>query len=101
MLKMRGFIGWVGAVIGHRMLTITAWENPEDVQQLRNGTHQKAMQEFFGREHYAAGMTSVWIPERINAMWVRCPHCDRKANYYREQGRCECGEMLPEHPPYW
>jgi hypothetical protein len=101
MLKMRGFIGWVGATLGHRMLTITAWENPEDIQQLRNGTHQKAMQEFFGPEHYVSGSTSVWIPERINPMWVRCSNCGRMASYERHEGQCECGERLPEPPTYW
>jgi steroid delta-isomerase-like uncharacterized protein len=101
MLKMRGFIGWVGAMIGHRMMTITAWEKPEDVQQLRNGSHQKAMQEFFSPERYLGGMTSVWVPERINPMWVRCPRCGRMASSDRHQGQCECGEMLPEPPAYW
>jgi hypothetical protein len=83
------------------MLTITAWESPEDIQQLRNGTHQKAMQEFFGPEHYVGGSTSVWIPERINSSWVRCPNCGRMASYERYEGQCECGETLPEPPTYW
>lgn len=102
MLNMPGFIGWVGVILGQRMMTITAWEKPEDIRHLRaNGTHQKAVQEFFSPERYVGGVTSVWIPERINAMRVRCPHCDRMVDYDRQQGRCECGEMLPEHPPYW
>lgn len=98
---MPGFIGWVGVTIGQRMSTITAWENPEDIRQLHNGTHQKAMQDFFGPQHYAGGTTSVWIPERVNSMWVRCPVCGRMVSIERFQGKCECGELLPEHPPYW
>ncbi|MBE7554249.1 MAG: ester cyclase [Anaerolineales bacterium] len=102
MLKMSGFIGWVGVLLGQRMITLTAWENLDDIRQLHaNGPHQKAMQEFFGPNHYVGGMTSVWIPERINAMWMRCPHCDRMVNHERQQGRCECGELLPEPLPYW
>jgi steroid delta-isomerase-like uncharacterized protein len=81
MLKMPGFIGWVGVVLGPRMITLTAWENLEDIQHLRaSSTHQKAVQEFFGPEHYVGAMTSVWTPERINAMWVRYPQCDRMVN---------------------
>ncbi|MFN8458658.1 MAG: ester cyclase [Anaerolineae bacterium] len=47
MLGMRGFIGWMGATIGNRMVTITAWEKAEDILQLRHGTHGKAMSAFF------------------------------------------------------
>jgi hypothetical protein len=102
MLKMSGFIGWVGVLLGQRMITLTAWENLDDIRQLHaHGTHQKAMQEFFGPKCYASAMTSVWVPERINAVWVRCPQCDRMVNYERQQGHCECGEMLPEPLPYW
>jgi steroid delta-isomerase-like uncharacterized protein len=28
MMRMDGFIGWVGMTIGHRMMTVTAWETP-------------------------------------------------------------------------
>jgi len=101
MLEMEGFISWVGVTIGHRMLTITAWEGPEHVRQLQQGTHKQAMKEFFGPDRYVGGSTSVWIPERIGTMWVRCSSCGQMVDYHRQQGKCHCGALLPEHPPYW
>jgi steroid delta-isomerase-like uncharacterized protein len=102
MLEIPGFIGWVGVAIGQRMLTITAWESPANLEQFRqNQTHKQAMEEFFGPDMYSGGSTSVWVPERINAMWVRCPACGRMAGADRSQGQCRCGALLPEHPPYW
>jgi steroid delta-isomerase-like uncharacterized protein len=102
MLKMPGFLGWTGMVIGDRLLTVTAWDNPESPRQLtREGTHLQAMKEFFGPEIAAGGYTSVWAPKRINATWVRCTQCGRMADYERANGQCECGQALPELPPYW
>jgi hypothetical protein len=34
MLGMPGFVGWIGATIGDRMITVTAWETPDDPRQL-------------------------------------------------------------------
>jgi hypothetical protein len=31
MLEVQGFISWTGVKVGHRMMTVTAWETPEDV----------------------------------------------------------------------
>ena len=102
MLAMPGFIGWTGLVIGDRMLTVTAWDDPESPRQLmREGTHVQAMKGFFGPEIAAGGYTSVWVPERFNATWVRCPECGRMTGYEKAEGRCSCGQALPEPPPYW
>lgn len=101
MPQIPGFISWVGMTIGHRMMTVTAWETPEDPKQLlRGGTHEKAMQQFFGPELTAGGMTSVWIPGRINALWVRCPACARMVDFAKSEGKCQCGESLSAMP-YW
>jgi steroid delta-isomerase-like uncharacterized protein len=77
MLPMEGFIGWVGMTIGHRMLTVTAWEAPENPRQLlQGGAHKEAMTRFFGAKGLGrAAMTSVWVPERIGPMRVRCEAC--------------------------
>lgn len=32
-LEMQGFIGWMGMIVGHRMMTVAAWETPEDPRQ--------------------------------------------------------------------
>ena len=56
MLKMHGFIGWTGIVIGHRMMTVTAWETPEDSRQMHSGgSHPEAVRKFLGPELAAAG----------------------------------------------
>ena len=61
MLTMPGFIGWTGIVIGHRMMTVTACETPEDSRQMHGGgTHPEAVRKFLGPELAAGGMTSVW-----------------------------------------
>jgi hypothetical protein len=102
MLEMEDFIGFVGATIGQRMLTITAWENEDAPRQLmRDGAHKEAVGAFFGPKLTSGGMTSVWTPARINPMWVRCPACDKMANYDKLEGQCVCGQTLPEPPPYW
>ena len=42
MLEMQGFISWTGVKVGHRMMTVTACETPEDDRQLYSGgTHPK------------------------------------------------------------
>lgn len=102
LLEMPGFIGWTGMAIGDRALTVTAWESPEDARQLaRRGTHSEAMKAFFGPDLALGGYTSVWTPERINAMWVRCPECSRMVDHEKHDGNCECGARLPDPQPYW
>jgi steroid delta-isomerase-like uncharacterized protein len=102
MAQMPGALSFMGVVIGHRMYTIAAWEDAEQPRQLlMGGAHKEAMAKFFGPEISSGGQTSVWIPERLNALWVRCPACGRMANADAPGGRCRCGEALPEPPPYW
>ena len=97
-----GFIGWLGVTVGERMMTITAWENAEDSQLLLSGgTHKEAMDHFMKGELGKGGITSVWIPGHINARLVRCTACLRMANYDQSQGKCRCGQTLPEPQPYW
>jgi hypothetical protein len=101
MLEMPGFISWFAATIGYWMVTVTAWESLEHPRQLmQNETHREAMQMFYGSEFSNGAMTSVWTPERIS-MAVRCQACSRMVSYDRSAGKCACGELLPEHPPYW
>lgn len=102
MLAMPGFIGWTGIIIGNRLLTVTAWDDAASASRLtREGTHVEAMRKFFGPDFAAALYTSVWSVERFNAMWVRCTACGRVVDYEKAAGQCECGQMLPEPPPYW
>jgi steroid delta-isomerase-like uncharacterized protein len=101
MLEMPGFIGWSGLSFGETMKTVTAWETPEHVRLFaRNGTHRRAMQDYYSTLGAAGGMTSVWVPERINTT-IRCIGCGRMMDYDRAQGQCACGAALPEPMPYW
>lgn len=103
MTEMEGVISAVFARDGERGYTISAWEDPEDAQQLmRGGTHKTAIQEMFEQDGLgAAGMTSVWTPERMNGRMLRCPDC-LELTYEVEADSCpECGASLPEAPPYW
>ena len=102
MLAMNGFLGFVGVTVGSRMMTISAWENAKDPRQLlAGGAHAEAMKRFFGTELASGGFTSVWVPDRINARWVRCTSCQRMTDHERSAGTCSCGKKLPEPLPYW
>jgi steroid delta-isomerase-like uncharacterized protein len=102
MLAMDGFLGFVGATVGQRMMTISAWESAKDPRQLlAGGSHAEAMKSFFGPEIAAGGFTSVWVPDRINTRWVRCTACNRMTDHERSAGRCGCGATLPEPLAYW
>lgn len=102
MVDMPGFIAWIGVVIANRMFTITAWEDAEAVAQLRRGgTHPTAMNRFFASELGSSAITSVWKPERINTLWVWCEACEMMENYELSKGISQCGQPLPEPPPYW
>jgi steroid delta-isomerase-like uncharacterized protein len=100
--QMPGFISFVGAIVGRRMYTITAWENAETPRQvMHSGAHKEAMGRFFNHDLGTAGHTSIWIPHTLNALWVRCTRCGKQVEYEKSQGVCACGEALPPPPPYW
>jgi steroid delta-isomerase-like uncharacterized protein len=102
MMQMPGFISSANMVVGRRLITTTAWENTEAPKQLlRGGAHKEAMGRFFNSDFAAVGTTMVFVPDHINAMWMRCTVCGQVANYDQSQGKCRCGQPLPEHPPYW
>jgi steroid delta-isomerase-like uncharacterized protein len=102
MLGMPGFIAWVGVTIGRRHITVTAWEDAEAPKRMmRAGTHGEIMRQFFGPEISRGGYTSVWVPERINKLWNRCPECSRMADHEASGGVCACGATLPPAPAYW
>ena len=101
MLGMKGFIGVVTAAIGDRRVTISAWEDAESPRQvMRGGTHATAMRAFWA--HLSdGGYTSVWVPARVNAVWVRCPTCQHMVDRKKQQGVCSCGATLPPPRAYW
>ena len=104
LLGMKGFIGFVAATVGDRMLTITAWEDPADPRQvMQGGTHGEARKRFRGTAQTlgGGGYTAVFVPERINTMWVRCPACQKMADHAGQGGTCACGAALPAPFAYW
>jgi steroid delta-isomerase-like uncharacterized protein len=99
--QMPGFISLTTLFVNNSGYTITAWEDAESASQLlRAGAHREAMKVFFGSKFAEGGMTSVWIPHHINALWVRCTTCGRMSDYDQDEGKCQCGQSLP-HLPYW
>jgi len=77
-----GFISSVLTTVGRRGHTVTAWEDAEAPKQLlTRGAHKEAMTRFFGSDLAAGGMTSVWVPARINATWIRCEACGQMVNH--------------------
>ena len=101
MLQMDGFIGVSFLRIGGRGVTISAWEKPEHAKQLRKGgSHGEAMRRFW-TELGDAAYTSIWIPDHINPLWVRCWACRKMSDYEKRAGVCTCGERLPEPPAYF
>jgi hypothetical protein len=102
MVDMPGFIAWIGVFIADRLFTITTWEDTESPQQLLSHTlHKEAIEPFFSTDWGTSVMTSVWKPERINALWMRCEACGSLEDYELSGGMCRCGETLPEPPLYW
>jgi hypothetical protein len=101
MLRMDGFIGVSFFRIGDRGVTISAWETPEHTKQLmRGGNHSEAMRRFWA-ELGDAAFTSVWIPDHINPLWVRCAGCRKMNDHRKNSGVCGCGQRLPEAPCYF
>lgn len=103
MIELEGVISAIFARDGERGYTITAWEDPEDARQLMHkGTHQTAVEEMFERDGLgAAGMVSIWTPERMLGRQLRCPNC-LEMTYEVEADSCPtCEAGLPEAPPHW
>ncbi len=101
-LGMPGFISFVGATVGDRMMTITAWETPDAMLPLmKGGEHRTAVGRFFAPELSRGGATGVWIPARLNPRWIRCEACAKMADSDTAQGKCECGAALPAPLAYW
>jgi steroid delta-isomerase-like uncharacterized protein len=102
LMQMPGFISFVGGVYGNRWWTVTAWEDAESAHQiLRLPAHKDAMGQFFRGDLGSAAFTSVWAAQGDNALWLRCAACGTVTKYVGADGRCTCGQALPESPPYW
>ena len=102
MLEMDGFIGAITATIGHRMVTISAWDSPEDLRLVMSqGTHAGLQKGFYDGSLARHGFTSVWTKHRINPVLVRCETCGKMNCGPGEDRMCPCGTKLPEPAPFW
>lgn len=102
MLGMDAFIGATTAALGERLVTITAWSDPDAPRKLmREGSHGEAMKSFYDGSLASAGYTSVWTLHRNNGFWVRCDGCGQMARNPADGDACKCGQTLPQRPPYW
>ncbi len=81
--------------------TVSGWSSPEAAEEiLQQQEHRAAMQAFFNDGLGVSGWTSVWVPARLNTVWVRCPACAAMADV-AQSGTCSCGATLPETPPFF
>lgn len=101
MMGMDGFIGFATIRIGGRGVTLSAWEKPENVTAImKSKSHTEAVSRFWSDLSDAA-FTSVWIPDHINALWIRCEICKKMNDSEKSHGLCDCGATLPEAPAYF
>ena len=102
LMKVPGFISLVGAGIGSRLFTITAWESADAIREtMRNIQHAGAMRHFFTQDFAAAAGTGVWNAHYLNPVWVRCTACAKLVDQAKAGGTCTCGQSLPEPPQHW
>lgn len=102
MLKMDGFIGATTAVIGTRLVTVSAWDSPEESRKvMKEGRHVDAQRMMFDGRLTKAGYTSVWTKHHINPPFVRCDACGKMHRGPDEDRTCSCGAKLPAPTPYW
>jgi steroid delta-isomerase-like uncharacterized protein len=95
LVDLPGFLSFMGVTVGRRMFTISAWETPEAIQQVRAlPEHREAVGRLFGPHLAANAMTSIWAPWRTNGTLVRCEACDKMMRVAAET--CTCGAPLPQ-----
>jgi hypothetical protein len=97
-----GFISIVTGFTGLRGFTVTAWEDEASMKRALAKHHAVAMKELFGERFVAAVWTSVWVPARINRIWVRCLACGSLEDVGDDHRSCNaCSAPLPERPELW
>lgn len=102
MLGMKGFIGATTAVIGTRMVTISAWDD-EDAPRavMREGAHAEEQKKMLTGDMGRRGYTSVWSKARINPFLMRCDACGKLTRGENAARTCDCGAQLDGPVPYW
>ena len=99
--RVPGFIGWVGIIIAERLYTLSLWDDPETIRELRaSAQHKAAARRVFESELGAAMHTGVWVPDHLNPQWQRCPKCGTMIDPDRPDQSCPCGEPSPARRTY-
>lgn len=102
MPSMPGFLSFLGAVVGRRLYTVSAWTRPDDAHRvMRDEAHKEGTAEFFRGKLGAAFHSSIWTPHHLSARWIRCPSCGRVSGSGDGESQCACGATLPEVPVFW
>lgn len=97
-----GFLSIVTGFTGLRGFTVTAWEDEASMRRALSRHHAVAMRELFSERFVAAVWTSVWTPDRMNRIWVRCLSCGSLQDVNDDHRDCTaCGEGLPTRPAFW
>ncbi len=97
-----GFISIVTGFTGLRGFTVTAWEDQVSMKRALAKHHAVAMKELFGERFVASVWTSVWMPTRINRIWVRCAACGALEDVSDDHASCgACHAPMPERPAFW
>jgi steroid delta-isomerase-like uncharacterized protein len=102
MPSMPGFLSFLGAVVGRRLYTVSAWTGPEEARCLmRDQAHKEASSEFLRGKLGTAFHSSIWTPHHLSARWIRCPSCGSMTGAKEGERVCVCGSTLPELPIFW
>ena len=101
-LEEPGFIGIVTGFAGDRGFTCSAWENEAALHRALDQHHARAKQDFRTSGLSPSVWTSVWKPDHINRLWVRCLTCEKPNDVTDCHRQCSnCGGELPPQPSYW
>lgn len=80
--------------------TVSGWTSPDAAEEImRQEAHKAAVHAFFSDGLGSSAWTSVWVPARLNTLWVRCSSCGTIAD--AGGGTCSCGATLPQAPPFF
>jgi steroid delta-isomerase-like uncharacterized protein len=102
MPSMPGFLTFLGAVVGRRLYTVSAWSEPEQAHRIMlEGAHKEASAAFVKGNLGTAFHSSIWVPHKISPRWLRCSSCDRMVAAEEDSRACTCGAALPEPEPFW
>jgi heme-degrading monooxygenase HmoA len=76
LVKMPGFISFVGVAAGDRLITLTQWENAEAIRQLTDHPlHREAVRRMYQDNVVERGLVSTWLPVHVKEI-KRCSECE-------------------------